>query len=331
MSAPSRRLFWARLRESTLILTLCLSFLSMTALATEPAGKGEISTDALAYVGLWHASPALGSGFSARLALNDDDTFLWAASEMDGLERVRFRSGAWTLGKDILRLTAEEEVRWEGGWEVSASGSMGTEIEIADAEVVTSKLTIPVVEEYELGLIDKDVGVLGQRTVTIGGIRYWELPHPMDLETLYDDYMAIKEQSAQPANNTAAAEDHPEEGTDRDFSSRLSGSIWLGYESEYTLGVGSICLFRNDEKESIPYRWRYHISDKTVIGFLHSEYEISAASLPMPGGDVGWRRFYFEALTPGECEIAFRYGRYGDEWDDAWDEEYRYTLVVTSE
>jgi len=292
---------------------------------------GEEMTDAIAYAGLWHASPVLGSGFSARLALSDDFTFLWAASQLDGLERARFRSGTWMLDKDSLWLTVKEEIRWEGGREEPASGSMVTEKEIVDAEVVTSKLTIPAVEEYEVSLVERDVEVFGQKTVIISGIQYWELAHPMDLEALYNDFWALKEQVVHTVDNTTAAVYHSGGGTDEDFSLRLSGSIWLGNETEYKLKVGSISLFRNDEKESIPYRWRYHISDESMMRFFYSEYEISAESRPIPGGDVGWRRFYFEALNPGECEIAFRYGRYADEWDDEWDEEYRYTIVITSE
>ena len=294
---------------------------------TSPGG---VPADAQAYAGLWHASPVLGSGFSVRLALNDDFTFLWAASEMDGLERVRFRSGAWTVDNGNLWLTVEDEVRWEGGREVSALGSMATETEIVDAEVVTSKLTIPAVEQYEVSLVKEDAKFFDCKTVTIGVVQYWELAHPMDLESLYDDFRALKGQTVETIDSTATALCNLDRGTDNDFSIRLSGSIWLGDECEYPLKIGSICLFCGDEKESIPYRWRYHISDESMMRFFHSEYEISAKSRPVPGGDAGWRRLYFEALNPGECEVAFRYGRYGDDWEDEWDEEYRYTIVITS-
>ena len=278
-------------------------------------------TDPQAYAGLWHASPVVGSGFSERLALNEDSTFLWAAGQMDGLERVRFRSGTWAADKGSLWLTVEEEVRWEGGREVPASGSMGTKTEIQDAQAVASTLVVPTVEEYEVSPVEaeKDAGIPQSRTITIEGVQYWELAHPMDLEALYADFADLKEQAVQTV------------GTGADFLQRLSGSQWLGDESEYALEVGAICLFRADEKESIPFRWRYHISDESVIGFFYSEYEISPESRPIPGGDVGWRRFYFEALRPGECELTFRYGRYGDEWDDEWEEEYRCTLVIASE
>ena len=325
----SRKRLWAGLLGSAMVLVLFLP--SMAALATEPAAAERIPADSLAYAGLWHASQALGSGFSMRLALNEDHTFLWAASEMDGLERARFRSGTWTIESGKLRLMVGEEVRLEGGREIPALGSMATETEIVDYEIVINKLTNPKVEEYELGLMEKDTEIFDNRTVTIGGVRYWELAHPMDMEILYDDFAAIKEQSVRTANSTTAAENHPDEETDEGFSLKLSGSIWLDDESNHVLEVGSICLFRNDEKESVPYRWRYHISDESVIGFFHSEYEISAESRPVPGGDVGWRRFYFEALAPGSCVITFRYGRYGAEWDDDCDQEYRYAIVVEAE
>ena len=327
----TRRRLWTGPLGSAVVLVLFLMFLPITALAAEPNAVEKSPTDALAYAGLWHGSPALGSGFSVRLALNGDTTFLWAASEMDGRERVRFRSGTWMIGNGKLRLTVEEEVRWEGGREVSASESMATETEIVDAEIVINKPTNPVVEEYALGQMEKDAEVFDKRTIGIGGIQYWELAHPMDLETLYDDFVAIKEEAVRTVYGTTAAENQQDEGTDEDLLLKLSCSVWLNDESEYVLKVGSLCLFRNDEKGSIPYRWRYHISDESVIRFFHSEYEISAESRPLPGGDVGWRRFYYEALTPGACEITFRYGRYGEEWDDEWDAEYSYTIVVIAE
>ena len=321
--------FWTRRLRYAMALVLFLPLLSMPALATAPAAAEAMPADSLAYAGLWHASPVLGSSFSMRLALHEEHTFLWAASGMDGLERVRFRSGTWTIGDGCLRLTVEEEVCWEGGREVPASGSMATETEILDAAIVICTRTNPEAEEYTLGPIENDAEVFDTRTVTIGDTQYWALAHPMDLEALYEDYAAIKAQSVQTANGTAG--NQQDEEKDEGFLRKLSGSMWLAEESDPVLAVGALCLFRNDEKGSTPYRWRYHISDESVIGFFHSEYELSAASLPLPGGDVGWRRFYFEALAPGTCELTFRYGRYGDAWDDEWDQEYRYTLVVTAE
>ena len=130
---------------------------------------------------------------------------------------------------------------------------------------------------------------------------------------------------------TALAASHPDGRVDEDLSSRLSGSVELVYKGSNELEVGSICFFRDHEKQSIPYRWRHQISDENVMGLFHSEYESSPESRPISGGDVGWRRFYFEALAPGSCVITFRYGPYGAEWDGESSEAYRYAVVVTAD
>ena len=154
--------------------------------------KKQTEADNLPYIGLWHASPVVGSGFSARLALNADHTFLWLTSQMDGLERVRARSGTWAAENDVLRLTTEEEVCWIGGREEPADGSWGTDKVIVDAETVVNKPAEPQTEEYELGLVTTDAEVLDKRMVTIGGVQYWELAHPLDVEQLYSDYADYK-------------------------------------------------------------------------------------------------------------------------------------------
>jgi len=152
-----------------------------------------VNTDA-DYTGLWHASPVVGSGYSERLALNADRTFLWAASQMDGQERTRFRSGVWTADGGRLKLTTNEEIRWEGGREVPAYASWGTDTVIEDARNVLVKLTESA--EYKISPITVDTEVLGKRTVTIGGVQYWEMAGPIDLETMYEDYTASKKLTA---------------------------------------------------------------------------------------------------------------------------------------
>ena len=322
------------------VLSILFVALFLLCALTAGANAGDVScssagdtmpADLLALAGLWHADRTLGSGFSTRLALNVDSTFLWAASEMDGLEPVRYRSGTWGIENGNLRLVIENEVRWEGGRETPAFGSTATETEIVDAEIVFVYHIEPLTEVYELGDIETDLSAMSKKTVVIGGVQYWELAHPIDLETLYEDFAAIEGQASRMVGEPAAAGNHPDGETDRGLPSRLADSIWLDSESETVLMVGSTCLFREDEKESVPYRWRYSISDESIIGFVYSDYEMSAESRPIPGGDAGWRRFYFEALSPGACEITFRYGRYGGEWDEEWDEEISYSVVVTAE
>jgi hypothetical protein len=49
-----------------------------------------VPDEAAPYVGLWHGSPVLGSGWNERYLLYYDGTFLWLASQMDGEARTRY-------------------------------------------------------------------------------------------------------------------------------------------------------------------------------------------------------------------------------------------------
>jgi len=90
--------------------------------------------------GMWHAGPALGSGWANRLALLDDSTFIYAASEMDGATRERFITGEWSVSPDgLLTLLRRETLKWEGGEVVPATGSTGTKTEIINAALVKVK------------------------------------------------------------------------------------------------------------------------------------------------------------------------------------------------
>ena len=155
-----------------------------------PAANGSLN-----YAGLWHGSPVLGSGYGIRLALNTDGTYLWAASQMDGQERTRFRSGSWAAAGGKLKLTATEEIRWEGGSEVPAFASWGTETVIVEARTVLDVLSEPTETVCDISPVEPDKDIKNRKTVAIGGRQYWELPRPDDLKTLYDDYGAAKVQT----------------------------------------------------------------------------------------------------------------------------------------
>ena len=141
--------------------------------------------------GLWHGSPVVGSGFSERLFLEREYSFVWLASQMDGLQRIRALSGYWEVVDGKLELTVTEEIRWEGGRVVPAFASWGTEEVIVDAQIVVESLTEPLLLVYDVGGITVDREV-NKRTVAIGGEVYWELFYPTDRKEILEDYEAIK-------------------------------------------------------------------------------------------------------------------------------------------
>ncbi|MCL2813618.1 MAG: protease inhibitor I42 family protein [Oscillospiraceae bacterium] len=115
-----------------------------------------------------------------------------------------------------------------------------------------------------------------------------------------------------------------------DGDQREITSFLLDREKKITLKTGEICHFRDSEKQSIPYRWAYYISDESVMGLYHSEYDDNTPKNAGDGGDSGWRVFYFEALAPGSCVITMRYGRI-DEQDTDYNYEYKYSVEVSGD
>ena len=103
----------------------------------------------------------------------------------------------------------------------------------------------------------------------------------------------------------------------------------LTEENTVELKVGETCEFSESEKQSIPYRWRYMISDESLIGVssdeVHGKFVFNAKS----GGDKADRVIKFIALAPGECEITLRYGKYGEtDWDGEFVTEHVYRVVI---
>ena len=101
--------------------------------------------------------------------------------------------------------------------------------------------------------------------------------------------------------------------------------LGIALEKKTVLHVGGICHFIDDEKQSIPYRWVYAISDEKVMGVFADEYEDRSGPDVMPGGDEGLRKLYFQALAPGKCVITLRYE---DVRDASATTEYKYAVTV---
>lgn len=92
------------------------------------------------------------------------------------------------------------------------------------------------------------------------------------------------------------------------------------------LKVGELCHFSDSEKQSIPYRWDYTISDESILTLSSTDYENTSKANAMPGGDSGLRIMYFSALAPGECTITLRYGHIGE--PDNYNSEYIFTVII---
>ncbi|MCL2867415.1 MAG: protease inhibitor I42 family protein [Clostridia bacterium] len=109
-----------------------------------------------------------------------------------------------------------------------------------------------------------------------------------------------------------------------------TNTVRLSAENSNQLRVGDSCVFYDDEKQSIPYRWRYLVSDESLIAVLEDEVIDTSGWFVMPGGDSAFRQIEFTALSPGECYITLRYGLHGEtDWNGEFDIQYRYYIIIT--
>jgi len=128
---------------------------------------------------------------------------------------------------------------------------------------------------------------------------------------------------------TAAAADQEHVESLLEWVGALTGKVYLSEENVTELRVGATCIFHEDEKQSIPYRWRYLISDEKLINVSSDRVRDTSGFNVMPGGDSAYREIDFVALAPGECVITLRYGQYGEiDWDGDFDIEHKYHIVI---
>jgi len=98
---------------------------------------------------------------------------------------------------------------------------------------------------------------------------------------------------------------------------------------QYQLKIGDTFVFYEYEKQSIPFRWRYLISDESLIGVSSDEVMDTSGFFVEPGGDSADRKIEFIALSPGECVIMLRYGKHGEtDWDGDYDLEQTFHIVI---
>ena len=125
--------------------------------------------------------------------------------------------------------------------------------------------------------------------------------------------------TAEPANIASLAE----------LASKLTGMAYLTEENVNELRVGAACIFAESEKQSIPYRWRYLISDESLISVSSDIVKDTSGFNAMPGGDSAYRKINFIAVAPGECVITLRYGEYGEtDWDGSFAVEHVFHIMI---
>ena len=118
------------------LLLLCLV---LAALSAPQAGAAPGAVDKR-LVGIWHASPAMGSGWNDVYQLFANGTFTFHTSQMDGETRERRRSGTWRIEKRRLVLRVTERVVLKGGRLEPALGSTATPNELVGAKRVVEKV-----------------------------------------------------------------------------------------------------------------------------------------------------------------------------------------------
>ena len=114
---------------------------------------------------VWHRSDVLGSGWAERFLLMQDNSFIYAASEMDGETRTRFIRGTWSISDGYLVFNFQKARVLEGGQTIPATGSIGTVLEIINAK-----------------LVDKTYAPAEQHRILIGNYIYSaDMPHPWSI------------------------------------------------------------------------------------------------------------------------------------------------------
>jgi hypothetical protein len=159
-----------------------------------------LAAAALPYIGVWHASPGVGSGFSERFALYSDGIFVWAANDMDGISRTRYLAGCWDVAGGQLLLTTTMAVSWEGGEVVD-----GPYASFATDQVITNPSTVlyRIDQTFllDLSAISQDSSV-GKDTTTIGGLQCWSYG---DDYSMVDGFWTILQAAMAQAESVAAS------------------------------------------------------------------------------------------------------------------------------
>jgi hypothetical protein len=154
-----------------------------------PGGDGRTPSRE-AMTGFWHASPVVGSGYSAMYLLHPDGRFVYRPSQMDGRLRLRELSGKWWLEDGCLMAAVDSLLYAVGGEVAEPYGSWGSDwvIEGATTEPVALAewacgAAVADTLRFPLGGYTEDDDALGFEDaeiprVRIGSTDYWKKRDP---------------------------------------------------------------------------------------------------------------------------------------------------------
>lgn len=130
-------------------------------------------------IGIWHASPSVGAGYSERFFFYDDGTFKFCYSQYDEEKRILDMTGNWTVKGERLILSVLEETVLVGGELAEPSPSATSQYSIINATVEKKHYDNPKTIEYTLGKLEEDKegtdGPIYGIKLLINGQCYWRI------------------------------------------------------------------------------------------------------------------------------------------------------------
>lgn len=140
--------------------------------ATIPSSSPSVS----ALVGIWQASPSMGSGWNDTYRFWKDGSFRFHTSQMNCSARKIGYAGAWRIEGQQLILYIAERTVIEGGTLAPAGPACATQYEIVGGDWRVQHLFVP--EKMVLALSEITIDDLGydlkRPTVFIANQQYWQ-------------------------------------------------------------------------------------------------------------------------------------------------------------
>lgn len=94
-------------------------------------------SSSLNFIGVWQATPSIGSGWSVNYQFFDDGRFNFNHNQMDCADSVLTESGTYHYEEGILFLDFDSITYISGGEYIPATGSCGSEYELIGGITVT--------------------------------------------------------------------------------------------------------------------------------------------------------------------------------------------------